>query len=249
MIKGRIFDIQRFSLHDGIGIRTIVFFKGCFLRCRWCCNPESQNYELEGRGKDVSVQEVMDVVEKDRHYYRRSGGGITLSGGEVLYQADFARELLKSAKESGIHTAIESTALANFAEIEKLLPYLDTFLMDIKHMNPAKHEKFTGGRNDIVFENAQKVAGKTELIIRVPVIPTFNATVSEIKDIAIFTSKLPKVRELHLLPYHRFGEAKYANLGRAYPMGDVAPPTEEEMEELKNAATIADLIIRSERAW
>ena len=249
-MKGRIFDIQRFSLHDGAGIRTIVFFKGCFLRCKWCCNPESQNYEHEGNSRDVTVQEIMDVVERDRHYYRRSGGGITLSGGEVLRQSDFARELLKSAKESGIHTAIESTALADFTEIEKLLPYLDTFLLDIKHMDSAKHEKFTGRRNDIVFENAKKLAGKTELIIRVPVIPTFNATASEIKDIAFFASKLPKVRELHLLPYHRFGEGKYVSLGREYPMGDINPPTEKEMEELKKAAKVnAELIIRSESAW
>jgi len=252
--KGRIFDIQRFSLHDGTGIRTLVFLKGCFLRCRWCCNPESQNYDLEGAGREVTVQDVMAVIEKDRHFYRRSGGGMTLSGGEVLRQADFARELLKAAREVGIHTAIESTALADYAEIEKLLPHLDTFLMDIKHMDTAKHKEFTGRRNDVVFENAAKIAqdGRCELIIRVPVIPSFNASVNEIKDIALFASKLPGVKELHLLPYHRFGEGKYKTLGREYPMGDIETPTESEMEILKNAAATSangKLTIRSERTW
>ena len=143
-IKGRIFNIQRFSIHDGPGIRTIVFFKGCFMRCAWCCNPESQNREIEilvegGKektvGRDVFVSDVMPEILSDLPYYRRSGGGVTLSGGEVLCQADFARELLKACKEEGLHTAVESAASSNFSEIEKILPYLDLYLMDIKHMD------------------------------------------------------------------------------------------------------------------
>ena len=115
--KGRIFDIQRFSIHDGNGIRTIVFLKGCVLRCRWCCNPESQEYDIQtmmvqGKpkiiGQDITVEEVMETVEKDRPYYRRSGGGLTLSGGESLCQPEFARDLLRAAKEVGINTAMES---------------------------------------------------------------------------------------------------------------------------------------------
>ena len=230
---GRIFDIQRYSIHDGEGIRTLVFFQGCFLRCRWCCNPESQ----EGPGKEASVEEIMDVVEKDRPYYQRSGGGLTLSGGEVLRQPDFARDLLKTAKESGIHTAIESTAMAEYQEIEKILPYIDQFLMDIKHTNPIKHEAFTGRRNDMALENAVKIAESslTRLIIRVPVVPGFNATTGEITDIARFTKTLPGVNEIHLLPYHRFGEGKYANLGRDYPMGDTKVPDNSTMEALKSS--------------
>ena len=231
---GRIFDIQRFSLHDGSGIRTLVFFQGCTLRCRWCCNPESQ----EGAGREVSAADVMAVVERDRAYYRRSGGGVTLSGGEILLQADFARDVLMSAKENGIHTAVESTAMADFSEIAKILPYLDLFLMDIKHTDPVKHQAFTGKRNELALENAGKIAasGSCELIIRVPVVPGFNATVNEIKDIAIFASKLPGVGEIHLLPYHRYGEGKYAKLGREYLMGDIQPPSDAEMDILKNAA-------------
>jgi len=238
MSLGRIFDIQRYSIHDGRGIRTIVFFKGCFLRCKWCCNPESQSYQIEGDiGRDVSVDEVMAAVERDRVYYRRSGGGLTLSGGEILFQPDFARDVLQAAKLRGIHTSIESTAIAEYEKIEKLLPFLDVFLMDIKHMNSDKHKAFTGQRNEKALENAKKIAmSATELIIRVPVIPGFNAMVEEISDIARFAEKLQGVEEIHLLPYHRFGEGKYTSLGREYPMEDVAPPTDEDMQKLKRAA-------------
>ena len=189
---GRIFDIQRFSIHDGPGIRTIVFLKGCVLRCRWCCNPESQNREIEtmivhGKpktmGKDVTVSEVMEIVEKDRPYYDRSGGGLTLSGGECLMQPDFAAALLRAAKGRGINTAIESTGCASFETISKLLPFLDTYLMDIKHTNSAKHKEFTGVPNELILKNAMKIAesGMTNLVIRVPVIPGFNDKVEEIE--------------------------------------------------------------------
>lgn len=244
--KGRIFDIQRYSIHDGPGIRTIVFLKGCVLRCRWCCNPESQNYEIEtmivhGKpktmGQDITVKEVMDTVEKDRQYYRRSGGGLTLSGGESLCQPDFARDLLRAAKESGINTAMESMGCAPYETIEQILPYLDTYLMDIKHTNPAKHKEFTGKSNELMLENAKKIAssGKTNLVIRVPVIPGFNDQVDEIEGIARFADNLPGVKKIHLLPYHRLGQDKYEGLGREYLMGDVLPPTNEQMEKLRQA--------------
>ncbi|MCD7752758.1 MAG: glycyl-radical enzyme activating protein [Lachnospiraceae bacterium] len=242
--KGRIFDIQRYSIHDGNGIRTIVFLKGCVLRCRWCCNPESQEYTIQtmtvqGKpkviGRDVTVEEVMHEVEKDRGYYRRSGGGLTLSGGESLCQPAFARDLLHAAKAVGITTAMESMACAKYEVIESILPYLDQYLMDIKHMNPQKHKAFTGRSNELMLENARKVAasGLTELSIRVPVIPTFNDTPEEIREIARFADKLPGVERIHLLPYHRLGQDKYEGLGREYTMKDILPPTNEHMEMLK----------------
>ena len=246
--KGRIFDIQRYSIHDGHGIRTIVFLKGCVLRCRWCCNPESQEYKIQtmmvqGKpktiGRDVTVEEVMQEVEKDRAYYRRSGGGLTLSGGESLCQPQFARDLLRAAKETGITTAMESMACAKWEVIESILPYLDQYLMDIKHINPEKHKEFTGRSNELMLENARKVAasGMTELSIRVPVIPTFNDTPEEIRDIAWFADKLPGVKRIHLLPYHRLGQDKYEGLGREYLMKDILPPTNEHMEMLKRVVT------------
>lgn len=242
--KGRIFDIQRYSIHDGRGIRTIVFLKGCVLRCRWCCNPESQEYDIEtmmvdGRpkviGRDVTVEEVLEEVEKDRGYYRRSGGGLTLSGGESLCQPVFIKALLQAAKGRGINTAMESMGCASYEVIKDILPYLDTYLMDIKHIDPAKHKEFTGRSNELMLENARKIAasGLTELVIRVPVIPTFNDTPEEIAGIARFADKLPGVKKIHLLPYHRLGQDKYEGLSREYLMKDILPPENEHMQMLK----------------
>lgn len=245
--KGRIFDIQRYSVHDGPGIRTIVFLKGCVLRCRWCCNPESQEYRIQTMkvmgeekviGRDTTVAEMIAEVEKDRPYYYRSGGGMTLSGGECLCQPEFSRDLLRAAKERGINTAIESMACADFEKIRQLLPYLDLYLMDIKHTNPEKHKEFTGRSNELMMENARRVAlsGQTRLIIRVPVIPSFNDTVEEIRGVAEFADTLPGVEELHLLPYHRLGQDKYEGLGRKYLMDGILPPEPEKMKTLKMAA-------------
>lgn len=242
--RGRIFDIQRYSIHDGTGIRTICFLKGCVLRCKWCCNPESQEYaiqEMTVRGKkkivgqDVTVAEVMETVEKDRPYYNRSGGGLTLSGGESLCQPEFARDLLRAAKESGINTAMESMGCAKWETIEEILPWLDHYLLDIKHTNSAKHKEFTGRGNELMLENARRIAesGKTKLSIRVPVIPTFNDTPEEIKSIAVFADKLPGVEEIYLLPYHRLGQDKYEELGRTYLLPDILPPEPEHMQMLK----------------
>lgn len=245
--KGRIFDIQRFSTHDGPGIRTIVFLKGCSLRCRWCCNPESQSYEIEemiqgGKpkiiGRDVTVKEVLDEVMCDRPYYKRSGGGITLSGGESLNQPEFAVALLKACKEVSLSTAIESTGFAKPHIIEKFLPYLDYYLMDIKHTDSNKHKEFTTQPNELILSNAKLIAEKLRdrLIIRVPVIPTFNDTENEIGNIAAFAASLTGVREIHLLPYHRMGKDKYDGLSRPYLMGDIPSPTNEKMQSLIKVA-------------
>ena len=252
--KGRIFDIQKFSVHDGSGIRTIVFLKGCVLRCKWCCNPESQRYDIEtmivnGKpktiGYDVTVEEVLEEVMKDRIYYRRSNGGITLSGGESLCQPDFARALLQGAKEYGLNTAMESMGCADYSVIESILPYLDTYLMDIKHMNPDKHREFTGRSNELMLENAMKIArsGMTELVIRVPVIPTFNDTPEEIRAISEYAATLPGVKRLHLLPYHRLGQDKYTGLNREYLMSHVVPMSNEHIEMLKKTAELSGLEI------
>ena len=249
--KGRIFNIQRFSIHDGPGIRTIVFFKGCYMRCAWCCNPESQRYEIEtlienGKektvGRDVSVADIMPEILSDLPYYRRSGGGVTLSGGEVLAQADFAADLLRACKEAGLHTAIESSANAPFADIEKLLPYLDLYMMDIKHMDTSKHKEYTGVGNERILDNAKAIAESgVELIIRTPVIPTFNDTDADIKAIADFARGLKNAKEYHLLPYHRLGSDKYVGLGRHYSLADIEPPSKEKMKHLLSIAETSGL--------
>ncbi len=245
-VSGRIFDIQKFSVHDGPGIRTIVFLKGCALRCRWCCNPESQKSEIQtmiqnGKekiiGRDVTVKEVLDIVKQDAPYYKRSGGGMTLSGGEMLCQSEFSLALLKAAKDASINTAVETTAFAPFETIERMLPYIDTVLLDIKHIDSNKHKEFTTQSNERILENAVKIAEKANrLIIRTPVIPTFNDTEQEIAAIAKFAASLPGVTEIHLLPYHNFGKDKYEGLGREYLMGDLPSPDETQMETLKSVA-------------
>ena len=251
--KGRIFNIQRFSIHDGPGIRTIVFFKGCYMRCAWCCNPESQEYKIQtlvenGKektvGQDITVGELMPELLADKPFYRRSGGGVTLSGGEILAQPEFARDLLCACKEAGLHTAVESTANAPFDKIEAILPYLDMYLMDIKHMDSAKHKQYTGVDNGLILQNAKRISqsGQTELIIRTPVVPTFNDTAEEIRAISKFAASLDGVRQHHLLPYHRLGQDKYTGLGRSYSLKDVQPPTQEKMQFLLSVAEESGLL-------
>ena len=245
-VKGRIFDIQRFSVHDGPGIRTIVFLKGCMLRCRWCCNPESQEYAIQSMvtggktkimGQDTDVKTVMEDVARDRVYYRRSGGGLTLSGGECFFQHEFATALLKAAKAQGINTAVESTSCTKYEIIKEALPYIDYYLMDIKHMDSSKHKEYTGVPNELILENATRLAKDAKsLTIRVPVIPGFNDTEEEITAIAKFAASLKTVKELHLLPYHRLGKDKYEGLKRDYLMGDAPLHTQEEIERLRTAA-------------
>lgn len=160
---------------------------------------------------------------------------MTLSGGESLCQPEFAAALLRAAKERGIGTAMESMGCAPYEVIAQVLPWLDTYLMDIKHMDPEKHRKFTGKRNELMLANARKIAesGMTELVIRVPVVPTFNDRPEEIAAIAQFADKLPGVKKIHLLPYHRLGQDKYERLSREYMLKELLPPEPEYMQMLK----------------
>lgn len=240
--QGRVFDIQKFSIHDGPGIRTLVFLKGCLFRCKWCCNPESQNFdvetmEIDGKvkviGKTYTVEALMTEIEKDRIYYNRSGGGVTLSGGECLCQPAFAKAVLQACKASGIGTAIETTAGVKREVVEEILPVVDLVMMDIKHMNSDVHKAFTGRGNEQILENAALIAKSgVELIIRVPVIPGVNDTIEAISAIARFVKGLGTVEQIHLLPYHRMGQDKYKALGRVYELEGVVPPTKAHMETL-----------------
>lgn len=285
--KGMIFDIQRFSVHDGPGIRTLVFFKGCPLRCAWCCNPESQKLNrqlmvvpdncidcrlcesvctvnaitfsptltidrekctncgkctevcfsgaLTMSGKEMTVEEILNELRKDEIHFRKSGGGVTLSGGEAMVQADFAAALLKSCKKQGWHTAIETAAFCNQAALEKVLPHVDLVLLDIKHANSVKHSQYIGQPNDLILQNAKFIANfpNVDLSIRIPVIPNFNDTPQEIAEIAVIAKQLGGVKKVHLLPYHGYGENKYASLDHYYQLSDLEPPSNKKMEILK----------------
>lgn len=248
---GVVSEIQRFSVHDGPGIRTIVFLKGCPLSCKWCCNPENvtpdpQYMIVQGKpkliGREMTVEQVMQEVRKDMVYYRRSKGGVTLSGGEALMQPEFTLNLLKACKAEGISTAMETTAFTEYEVIQRILPWLDVALCDIKHVDEAKHIEYTGQSNRMILDNIRKIGlSDTQLIVRVPVIPGFNHTELEIALISLYASTIPGVTRLHLLPYHRLGEAKYEGLGKEYELRGIEPLTSSEMENLLRVAKLSGL--------
>ncbi|MDH4137407.1 MAG: glycyl-radical enzyme activating protein [Anaerolineae bacterium] len=282
-----IFDIQRFSVHDGPGIRTLVFFKGCPLRCQWCSNPESHTREpqiasfnnrcigclrcvevcpdgavwVSNKGHleydrqrckecgacvdtcyanarvllgwEMTVEEIMVDIRKDTIFYDMSGGGVTLGGGEVTMWPMSARKLLAACKAEGIHTAIETCGYAPWSNIECLLEYLDLVFFDIKHLDPGVHYRYTGVNNHLILENLKRLAQElVSIVIRVPVIPGVNNTRKNIRDIAAYVRDQGLAPKIVLLPYHRFGEEKYARLGRTYPLPALEPPDEEEMDAL-----------------
>ena len=290
--QGVIFNIQKFSVHDGPGIRTVVFLKGCPLSCKWCSNPESQEFgqtllfdrskctrcglcittcqnlpacdnsalslnkiDLIDRdkaggcepcadacptkaltlvGETVSVQEVIDEVSKDSVYYRRSQGGMTLSGGEPLSQPEFAKALLESANAKGIHTAMETTGYASKEVIKQIIPLLDVVLLAINTIFTTQHEKYTGVGSELILENAlliSKIAKKMH--IRIPLIPTFNADEQSVKAICSFIGYMNNIDQVHILPYHNFGSNKYDLLGVEYELENIETPDEYEIINYK----------------
>lgn len=232
--KGRVLRIEKTSIHDGNGLRTVVFLKGCPLRCKWCSTPESQKKEFEcGYGKDMSVDEVINEICKDEIFFFHSGGGVTISGGEVLMQADFAAEILKSCIEQGIETAIETSLYADFSVIEKLLPYLDAMYIDFKLFDESAHKFYTGVSNQKIKGNLEKTdkAFAGDIHIRIPVIPGVNMFRENMENTARFLSGLSHVQDVELLPYHRLGLETYRILNRVYTLKDVEPPTMEEMNK------------------
>ncbi|MGG7098253.1 glycyl-radical enzyme activating protein [Clostridium sardiniense] len=285
-MEGLVFDIQRYSIHDGPGIRTIVFLKGCPLSCRWCSNPESQELKpsimyqksncihcgkcisackrgainpdnkefinrelctacgecvnvclasaLTLKGKKMTVEQVIKELKKDAINYRRSGGGITLSGGEPLVQSVFTQEIFKACKAQGWHTAIETTGYARPEVIEKVFPYVDLVLMDIKNINSDSHKEGTGVSNEIILKNAKRISEITKMVVRVPVIPRFNSSLESILEISKFAKTLNGIDTIHLLPYHTYGENKYELLGKSYLMKEFQSLSEDEIDTLKD---------------
>jgi len=278
---GIIFNIQKFSVHDGPGIRTVLFLKGCPMRCRWCSNPESQNTEPElaynerrclgvsrcGRclavcpnqaitasaddkieihrercgdcpqtcvnvcppqslivyGAARSVEDVLAVVEQDAIFYARSGGGITLSGGEPLWQKDFALAILRESKRRRINTSIETCGLVSWQTLQEACFLLDSVLFDIKTLDSVKHLEQTNAPLEPILENFQRMTTefpRLPIQVRTPVVPAFNDTQSAIQKITDWLQQFPNVTH-ELLPYHRLGTQKYHFLGREYLMGEL----------------------------
>jgi len=293
MTKGTIVNIERFAIHDGPGIRTVIFMKGCPLRCKWCSTPESQTMSLEmgyfvnkcircakcaevcplkavtvsgsgeiltdrllcddcGKcvevcptgartmvGKEVTVGQIVEEVEKDSVFYWNSGGGITLSGGEPTMQPKFSLEILKECKERGIHTTMETCGYVEWDILDEMLKYLDLVYFDIKHMFSVEHEKLTAKRNKLILENCRKIIASypdVQLILRMPVIPGCNDSDGDIVNTAKFARQLKRVMRLELLPYHKFGVHMYQVLLRNYPLPNVEPPGEDRMHDLEELA-------------
>jgi pyruvate formate lyase activating enzyme len=292
-IRGYISNIQRFSLHDGPGIRTLVFMQGCPLRCKWCCNPEGQKHHpqlrfisvrcaaggrcqspcvaacpegaitlsKEGKlhmdwsrcqncgkctevclygartmlGQEMTVAEVLAEVEQDRSFYDRSGGGVTIGGGEPLAQFEFVLELLKRCQARFLHTAIETCGHVAWRYLKEASEYLDLMYYDIKHIDSVIHKELTGVSNDLILRNAKRVlSGEVEcdVIIRTEVIPGCNDSVEVIAAIAHFVAE-SRGKMMELLPYHALGSAKYRQLGVEYELPDIKPPSEEHMQKLR----------------
>jgi pyruvate formate lyase activating enzyme len=287
-----VWKIDRFALHDGPGIRTNIYLKGCALRCLWCSNPEGQTSEpnlvfvqqrcigcnlciercpqkalqikpasiagqfemeidravcnicgecvsicsskaLETWGISYSVPDLMKLVEQDRQAFRKSGGGITLTGGDPLFQWESVMELLQSCRQNGIHTAIETSACLDEEHFEPILHQVDWLFIDLKHMDSDSHLKLTGKRNDLILNNARLASAilarrRKVLVIRLVVVPGINDG-QNISQAASFIRSLPYIERVELLPYHRYGENNYRLLGRIYGLPDLEPPAAEVM--------------------
>jgi pyruvate formate lyase activating enzyme len=297
-LTGLVLNIQHFCTDDGPGIRTTVFLKGCSLRCKWCCNPESIGrkaelaynidkcigqkacgrclqppvpegamYVLDGPddrvhvnwdlasecgqettsvcptgalhmfGQEMTVEEVLKEVEQDSPFYDESGGGITLSGGECLLQPDFSAALLAGAHERGINTAIETAGNVPWAFMDKVLPHVDVMLHDHKLIDPQRHRQWVGAPNSRIRDNYKKAyetyPDKT-FIARTPMVPWVNLTEEHVRGILEFIRPYKNVVDYQLLPYHRYGEAKYGFLGRVYELADFKPPPTETMQRLRS---------------
>jgi len=293
---GLVFDIQKFSLHDGPGIRDLVFLKGCPLRCQWCSNPESQSPAPEvlyrrdrcpgldvcglcleacpvdavnrdqgnrpridrhicdgcGRcaavcptsaltvvGRSMTVDALLTEVEKDDVFHSRSGGGMTVSGGEPLMQAPFVALLFAECRRRGIHTAVETTGYGSWVRLEQVARHADLIFFDLKSLDDRRHKTFTGVSNQTIKTNLYRLGqrlGQTPVVVRTPVVPGFNDSRAAIADIAAFVRELPNLQRYELLTFHRYGLSKYGYLDRDCRMAGVEASGEERMHELRRMA-------------
>jgi pyruvate formate lyase activating enzyme len=288
MAKGLIFDIKRYAIHDGPGIRTTVFLKGCPLKCLWCDNPESQascrefvfwperclhcnacidvcekeaivvndNQTMidEGQcdfcgtcvgacypealqivGREMSVEALLEEIEKDTDFYRESGGGVTFSGGEPFSQPEFLFDMVVASKGRNLHTTIDTCGLVSWDILRGVNPFVDLFLYDIKLMDEERHREYTGVSNRLILSNLQKLAETCPVIVRVPLIPNINDDEENIRNMGEFLLNLKALEAIDLLPYHKLGVSKYKRLNKPYAIKDVTPPTPERIRTVQKA--------------
>jgi len=286
MVTGLIFDIRKFSIHDGPGIRTTVFFKGCPLSCWWCHNPEGQSFDAELvdrlsrcircgtcvlacqqgavqlvndipitnralcllcgdcveecaadarqiAGREISVQEVLDEVQRDLPFYETSHGGVTFSGGEPLSQVEFLYEVLKACKQIELHTSLDTSGYAPWDHLDMIREYVDLFLYDLKLVDNEQHYRYTGVSNQVILDNLEKLSNNGHrIVVRVPLIPGITDSQHNIQAIGGLVSGLGNVERVDLLPYHTSAEGKYNRLGLEYEMGGTTMPDETQVLEL-----------------
>ncbi len=252
--SGIIFNIQRFAIHDGPGIRTTVFFKGCPLRCWWCHNPESHknlpekingcnlrrgfdqsfSMDIDEIGKEFSIEELMNEIVKDKIFFEESGGGVTFSGGEPLLQSEFLLELLKECKSIGIHSTVDTSGFAPNEVVKKTAENAELFLYDLKLMNDDLHQKYTGVSNQLILKNLLELdqLGR-KIIVRIPIVSELTDTNENLFAIRGFISYLNNVIEVNLLPYHRAGEGKYIKYGKENKMENIESPAVTNIENIK----------------
>jgi pyruvate formate lyase activating enzyme len=285
-LTGVVFDIQRCSIHDGHGIRTLVFLKGCPLRCEWCANPESQNpapqigffqekcagcmrcadvcphgqvFRASGQvdwahclgcmkcveaclyearipyGKRMTVDAVMDAVRRDKVFFEKTGGGVTVSGGEATAQPAFVRELFRRCRAEGIHTAMETTGFAPWESLRSILQYTDLLLYDFKNMDSAAHKAKTGVGNERILDNAVKASQVVgEMIARFPLIPDYNDGEGNARQMGAFIKdNMPSVKRVDILKYHSVGESKSGRIGKEYSFRYEHELSDEKVDRLK----------------
>ena len=253
MVCGLTFDIRRYSVHDGPGIRTTVFLKGCPLNCVWCHNPEGilpepqpmrMSHKLDGKeticnvtvGKWLTASDVFDEIEKDLVFYEESGGGVTFSGGEPLMQAEFLLEMLGRCRNANIHTAVDTSGHSDPELFKEVVKQADMLLFDIKTTDSNAHVKYTGIDNTLIMQNLNSLTGSDiSVIIRIPIIPGFNDNHEEMEAIRDTLLPLKKnIRRIDLLPYHRLGRKKYEALGLTQPKVFKPDTNNYQMSELKS---------------
>jgi len=252
-MKGLIFSIKRYSIHDGPGIRVTFFMKGCPLNCMWCHNPEGispfpenviqtsrvgdrEFNKKEEAGKYYSVENILEILDKEKVFINQSKGGVTFSGGEPMLQFEFLLEALKACKENGYHTAVDTSGYSSIENFKSVIPFTDLFLFDIKHLDEVNHFESTGAANTGILDNYRLLleCGK-DIMVRIPVIPGFNDDpdhLERLKDFLLIT-KTDSLKKINLLPFHKIGSSKYKRFNIPYRMKSVEPPDREKMQKMK----------------
>ncbi len=254
MMNGIVFDIKKFALHDGPGIRTTVFLKGCPLDCWWCHNPESIRklpekikisslnsaskiceQESELFGKEYSIEELFAEINKDRLFYDESGGGVTFSGGEPLIQNEFLTGILSECRTAGINTAVDTSGYAGRKFFSRIYDLTDFFLFDLKILDEELHRRFTGVSNIMILDNLRLLTEKgNKVIIRIPLIPGVTDTEENLSGLSGFLMKLDNIRKIDLLPYNEVAESKYKRFNKPSRLGNLKSQNEDKLNEIKN---------------